>query len=42
VLFNRLVGNGTQFAIQITIHQLYGFFAIHLISTYSFEPPNIP
>ena len=30
VLFNRLVGNGIQFAIQITIHQFYSFFAVHL------------
>jgi hypothetical protein len=29
-----LVSNGIQFAIQITIHQIYSFFAVHFISPY--------
>jgi hypothetical protein len=30
VLFDFLTGNWIQFAIQITIHQLCGFLAVHL------------
>src|SRR6266567_685952 len=30
VLFDCLAGNWIQFAIQITIHQFYGFLTVHL------------
>ena len=42
VLPDRLAGNRIQFAIQVAIHQFCSFFAVHLISTYPSEPPNIP
>src|SRR5438067_13801871 len=42
MLLNCLAGNRIQFAIQITIHQFYSFFALHFISPYQCESPNIP
>src|SRR5947208_1659393 len=32
VFFDFLVGSRIQFAIQITIHQFFSFFAVHLFS----------